>query len=341
MPKLKNDTIKFLHMKNHNSAFGAPAFFRAGLLYAIFFFLVMVNKAAAFSGIYPEDKPVIIGRWDLTVHYPTKDLPSWLEVELSGTRTLVGRFVGSGGSARPIAQVFFSGGSFHFSIPPQWEKEDNDIKVEGNYQGDSLTGSLVAANGKIYKWSGVRAPLLKRESEPVWGDPISLFNGKDINGWHPSGETNQWTVRDGIMTSPHSGSNIITDGTFTDFKLHIEFRYPRESNSGVYLRGRYEVQIEDDKGMEPSSHLLGGVYGFLAPSEMMAKDAGEWQSYDIVLTGRMVTVTVNGKMVICNQAIPGITGGALNSREGEPGPIMLQGDHGPVEFRNITLTPAK
>jgi hypothetical protein len=109
----------------------------------------------------------------------------------------------------------------------------------------------------------------------------------------------------------------------------------------VYLRGRHEVQIEDDYGQGPDSHRFSGVYGFISPSEIAAKPAGQWQTYDITLIGRMVTVVANGKMVICNQEIPGITGGAIDSNEGEPGPIYLQGDHGPVEYRNIVITPAR
>jgi hypothetical protein len=101
------------------------------------------------------------------------------------------------------------------------------------------------------------------------------------------------------------------------------------------------VQIEDSKGMEPLKDYLGAIYGFLPPSEMVAKDPGEWQSYDITLVGRMVTVVANGKTIICNQEIPGITGGAMDSNEGNPGPFLLQGDHGPIDFRNIVVTPAK
>jgi hypothetical protein len=93
--------------------------------------------------------------------------------------------------------------------------------------------------------------------------------------------------------------------------------------------------------MEPSSTLFSGVYGFLTPNQMAANPAGEWQIFDITLVGRKVTVVANGKTVICDQIIPGITGGALDSKEGEPGPIFLQGDHGPVEYRNIVITPAK
>jgi hypothetical protein len=161
-----------------------------------------------------------------------------------------------------------------------------------------------------------------------------------MEGWHAMG-ANQWLVEAGVLRSPKSGSNLVTDRSFTDFKLHIEFRYPKGSNSGVYLRGRYEVQIEDSKGLEPLIDRFSSVYGFLPPNEMAAKSAGEWQSYDITLVGRTVTVVANGKTVICSQEIPGITGGAINSKEGEPGPILIQGDHGPVEFRNIVITPAK
>lgn len=155
------------------------------------------------------------------------------------------------------------------------------------------------------------------------------------------GSTNQWVVRNGVLSSPRSGVNLRTSRTFDDFKLHIEFRYPRESNSGVYLRGRHEVQIEDDYGREPDSHRFSGVYGFIAPSEIAALPAGQWQTFDITLVGRMLTVVANGKMVICNREIPGITGGAIDSNEGAPGPLYLQGDHGPVEYRNILVTPAR
>ena len=267
-------------------------------------------------------------------------MPSWLEVTLSGNSTLVGRFVAEGGSARPISRVNFKDGKMSFSIPPQWEPGENDIIIEGILQGDKLSGTITGSDGKSYDWTAVRAPLLKRTKAPVWGTQVKLFNGKDLSGWHTEGQ-NQWQAVDGVLRSPKSGSNILTDKTFTDFKLHIEFRYPKGSNSGVYLRGRYETQIEDGKGLEPDSHYIGGIYGFLTPSEMAAKDAGEWQAYDITLVGRMVTVTLNGKTIISNQQIPGITGGAINSREGEPGPILLQGDHGPIDFRNIIITPAK
>ena len=136
------------------------------------------------------------------------------------------------------------------------------------------------------------------------------------------------------------GANLVTVQKFDDFKLHLEVRVPKESNSGVYLRGRYELQVDDAAGLEPSSHHLGGLYGFIAPSESVAKPAGEWQSMDVTLVGRMLTYDLNGTNVICNREIPGITGGAIDSVEADPGPILLQGDHGAVDYRNIVITPA-
>ena len=279
------------------------------------------------------------GRWDITINMSGKEVPSWLEVNHSGLSTLTGHFVGTGGSARPISKVNFSDGKMSFSIPPQWET-GSDLSVEGTLQGNSLNGNIIFPDGKNYSWTGVRAPSLRRTTAPVWTQPIRLFNGTDLKGWHAMGE-NQWKAVNGILQSPKTGSNIVTDDKFNDFKLHIEFRIPKGSNSGIYLRGRYELQIADSKGLETLKDQLGAVYGFISPSEMMAKEAGEWQSYDVTLIGRMITVALNGKNVICNQEIPGITGGALDSKEGEPGPLLIQGDHGAVEFRNIVLTPSK
>jgi hypothetical protein len=136
--------------------------------------------------------------------------------------------------------------------------------------------------------------------------------------------------------------NIKTKQKFNDFKLHVEFRYPKGSNSGIWLKGRYEVQVLDSYGMHPGSHMLGGIYGFIDPTVNASKKPGKWQMFDITLRGRMVTVVLNGKKIICDRPIPGITGGAVNSHEGQPGPIMLQGtETGSIEYRNIVLTPAK
>ena len=289
---------------------------------------------------YTDAQKAVMGRWNLMVDLPDGAQPSWLEITYSGHRTLVGQFVGWHGSARPIARVDVDENGLRFAIPPQWEHGDADLTVEGQVQGDRISGTLTAPDGTRATWSGRRAPALRRATVPAWGEPIQLFNGSDLSGWRVIQGPEYWQVSDGILQNVKTGGNLVTNQHFTDFQLHLEFRYAPGGNSGVYLRGRYEVQVFDGPPAEPNSHLQGGIYGFLEPSEVVTKGANEWHTLDITLIGRMVTVVVNGVTVISNQAIPGITGGALDSDEGAPGPIMLQGDHTPVEYRNIVITPA-
>ena len=280
----------------------------------------------------------IVGKWDLDVEMDKGILPSWLEVKKSGTKALVGYFVAHNGSARPISEVFFHNGIIDFSIPPQFDGL-NDLHFQGILKQGKLSGVILDSQGGVNKFSGVRAPKLIRSMDVNWGKSISLFNGYNLDGWKSSDpeKKNQWTVKKGVLLNPESGVNLITDKKFEDFKLSIEFRYPKGSNSGVYLRGRYEVQVEDNYGLEPESTLFGGIYGFLKPNQMAAKPAGEWQRYEITLIGRRVSVVANDKKIINDQIIPGITGGALDSKEALPWPIMLQGDHGIIEYRNIKI----
>lgn len=284
----------------------------------------------------PNEK--LQGRWDLTVETPDGPAPSWLEIEHSGSDALVGRFVGIVGSARPISRIVAEGDSLQFEIPRQWERGSGALTVSGRLDGDRMSGRMTFPDGTTAPWTATRAPRLQPAQSVQWDAPAQLLHEGDLGGWHSvGGKVNQWVVEHGVLRSPHSGTNIATDATFGDFKLHIEFRYPTGSNSGVYLRGRYEVQITDDAGTEPDRHRFAAIYGFIEPSDMAARRAGEWQSYDVTLVGRRVTVVANGHTVIADRDIPGITGGALDSNEGAPGPILLQGDHGPIEFRNVTI----
>lgn len=291
-----------------------------------------------------QTPPPVVGSWDLVVHGADgNNYPSWLKVEQSGYRTLVGAYVGQFGSARPIALVHHDQGRIRFNIPPQWEHQTNDIVVSARLDGDVLQGELNDDQGRQLKWEGHRAPTMVRDHAPKWGHSIELFNHKDLAGWKPrhADAKHGWRIQDGLLTNAVPGNDLVSARLFRDFKLHVEFRYPKGSNSGIYLRGRHEVQIEDDFGLPPDSHHVGGVYGFLSPRVNAVRPADEWQTVEITLIGRVVTVVLNGERVIEQQTIPGITGGALNSDEGEPGPIMLQGDHGPVAFRKVVITPAE
>jgi hypothetical protein len=252
-------------------------------------------------------------------------------------------FVGRWGSARLLPKVVLSGNRIQFVSPREEEGSTNDLAFDGRLSGGTLSGSALGPNGTAWTWTGKRAPALQPDANPKWGKPLILFNGRDFAGWtfdNPP-KASSWLVENGCLVNKSAGSNIATKERFRDFKLHLEVNCPRNANSGIYLRGRYEVQVEDDSIEEPPSHHMGAIYGFIAPIPEQPRHPGIWQSFDITLLGRFVTVVQNGVTIVNNQEIPGITGGAIDSDEGEPGPIYLQGDHGGIGYRNIVLTPAK
>lgn len=283
-----------------------------------------------------------VGRWDLTIKTPERELPSWIAVsEEQGRPRVV--MVGVSDHATPLAKVEIKDDELVFLSPKGEEGFREDTTFKGKRVGAELVGTATSPSGTSWHWTGQRAPSLERHAAPKWGKPIQLFDGKDLKGWtfHQLDRASVWKVENGILVRDGTGSDIITKGKFEDFKLHLEFNCGPTSNSGVYLRGRYEVQIETDSVSEPPSHHTGGVYGFLAPHPELPREPGKWRTFDITLIGRTVTVVEDGQTIINHKEIPGITGGALDSHEGLPGPIYLQGtEKGRVEFRNIVLTPA-
>ena len=302
--------------------------------------------------VYSEDKnstdkeasvQSFLGRWDLTLKTPLREYPSWLEITQENGQ-LRARMVSRWGHARALPKIELSNGRIKFVSPKEEEDRKDDMVFEGRLSGSTLVGTTTGPDGTPWQWTGERAPSLKRTSARQWAKPRQLFNGKDLTGWRASdpGSTATWKVENGTLLSPGHGPELISDAKFDDFKLHVEFNCAAGSNSGVYLRGRYELQIEDDPEPEGPTMRTGGIYGFLAASPEQPRRPGEWQTYDITLVGRVVTVVQNGQTIIDKQEIPGITGGALDSHEGLPGPIYLQGSEaGHVAFRNITITPAE
>ncbi len=300
------------------------------------------SSSWAFSQSQAAEVKPFLGRWDLTLKTPDREYPSWLEIrQMNGQ--LSARFVSRWGNARPLPRIEIKGKHLTFVSPKEEEDRKDDMVFDGTLTGNTLSGQTTGQDGTPWKWIGVRAPSLEKTSAPQWGKPIRLFNGKGLTGWTMSkAGPPYWTVQDGNLVSPGNGPELINNLKFQDFKLHIEFNCGKDSNSGVYLRGRYEVQIETESEAEPPSHHTGGIYGFLAPSPELPRRPDVWQTFDITLVGRKVTVVQNGQTIIDNQEIPGITGGALNSHEALAGPIYLQGgEKGHVAFRNIVITPAK
>jgi hypothetical protein len=282
------------------------------------------------------------GRWDLTIkNSDNKQLPSWLELTVDKGAWRAS-FVGRWGNARPLPKLEIQGERIRFVSPKEEEGSKTDLVFDGQLTGETLSGTAKGPNGAAWTWTGKRAPTLTRPANIKWGEPVTLFNGRDFAGWtfdNPA-KTSSWVVENGWLVNKSAGSNIATERNFQDFKLHIEFNCPTNANSGIYLRGRYEVQVEDDSIQEPPSHHMGAVYGFLAPVPQQPRRPGTWQAFDITLVGRFVRVVQNGQTIIDNREIPGITGGAFDSHEELPGPIYLQGDHGGIAYRNVVLTAA-
>ena len=283
----------------------------------------------------------VVGRWDLTVADGERRYPSWFEV-VQGSDSLAGRFQGEFGHATEIVGIVVDGSRFRFAWPSEDAPAATATRVEGTIRGGRyLSGVITEPSGKRHHFQAVRAPALAGAASTRWGQPVLLLAG-GLATWrvrHPK-DRNGWKFENGEIVNSPPSADLITKRTFSDFKLHVEVNVPPKGNSGIYLRGRYEVQVQDDFGKEPFSRRMGGVYGQVTPTTLPAKPAGEWQVFDITMIGRRVTVVLNGVTIIDGQEIPGITGGALDSREGDPGPIMLQGDHSGIRYRNIVVQPA-
>lgn len=302
-------------------------------------FLIIPIAAAAFflSACSNSGEKPFAGRWDLTVTGPTATYPDWIEYKEENGKPHV-RIQPRGGGVQTASVVSVNGATLSATVLPH-SGDGPGTTWEVTASGDTMTGTIKRGSEEIGKIAGVRAPKLDRPEPKKWTAPESIFNGKDLTGWEPFDPAKSaWVARDGVLLNEKHGSNIRTTRKFNDFKLHIEFNCPNDGNSGIYLRGRYEVQVEYVEG-EDNLHSMGSIYGFVAPSIELPKTPGQWETFDITLVGRTVTVLRNGKMTIDRQEIPAPTGGAIDSNEAEPGPFYLQGDHtGGMQYRNITVS---
>ena len=286
------------------------------------------------------------GRWDITIPNEARSRAWWMEITGADTPTLKGKFVGfPGGDMNDIPHPTIQSGELRFSFDYKDFRSGKPMHLD--YSAHSSDGKVVgerrSSDGETLQWIGSRAPEITETDDGTWheGTPVELFNHKDLSGWIgliPNLALG-WEVKDSDMANARGANNLVSEQAFWNFKLHVEYRVGEHSNSGIGLRGRYEVQILEDYGKPPNLHSNGALYSRIAPSENASKPAGEWQAYDIRLVGRQVTVVLNDRKVIDKGVIEGLTAIAGNAEEGKPGPIILQGDHGPVEFRNIVLTP--
>ena len=312
--------------------------------------------------VLAADNP-FLGGWELTI---PGGGAGWLGVEEVNGQ-LQGSLLWGGGSVLPVESVKVEVGKLVLTRQHPFQHKDKDGK---SVKGSRTETILATVDGNALKlttetpreseegvdkaeFSGRREPPMPPApnlSKVKFGKPIRLFNGKDLTGWRltDTKAASGWSVKNGLLVNevaqeegkPHKHyGNLRTDRDFEDFNLKLETRVPPKGNSGVYIRGIYEVQVFDSFGKPLDPHNMGAIYSRIKPSVAAEKPAGEWQTMDITFVDRHVTVILNGKEIIDDQPIPGCTGGALWSDVTRPGPIYLQGDHTGIEYRNLVLRP--
>lgn len=328
--------------------------------------LTIVILSTAFMAV-AQSPDRFMGRWALTIPGGSA---GWLGIEDKGGY-LDGSILWGGGSVKPTDSVYIDGEAINVTRLHKVDRKDADGNVvlthtftetiTATVSGDKmeLTRILPRHDGKGIRqerFTGKRIPAMPAKpdlSKAQRGKAIKLLNGGNLDGWKLTDRSkndtrkNGWSVTNGVLINnpvqPKGQhlkyGNLRTVAEFEDFNITLEVNVDKGNNSGVYLRGIYEVQVSDTYGQDLAPHVMGSVYGRITPTVSAEKPAGEWQTLDITLLDRHVTVILNHKTIIDNQPLLGCTGGALWSDEFRPGPIYLQGDHTAIKYRNIVLTP--
>jgi len=309
-----------------------------------------------------------LGRWNMTGTGPDSSNVYWLEIKEDGGQ-LTGMFLNRVGNPNPLGQVKVENGELIFhergrgdALGQEYRAKIEDGKLIGRHSvmqggGRGRRGAAADPNAppppppteRVINWVGVRPPAWPKadaNAKHTYGDPIVLFDGTSLDAFTmPNGSpVERWSVTDGIAVNQYpQGRQIVSKQKFFNFKVNAEYKLAETSNSGIYLRGRYELQILEDasdtRGRPDLGHM--SIYGRTAPLVKASKPAGEWQTMEAILVENRVTVTLNGQRVHDNQIIEGITGGALDNNELAPGPLMIQGDHQLVWIRKLVVTPIK
>ncbi len=321
----------------------------------------------ALSAQVPGNNPYI-GSWSLDLDYESSNV-GWLEV-MQKEGYLDANLLWRWGSVEPVEFVFQMDNNLILTkgrdVVREKDRNGDPVRMQhitDRYEitqsgEEEITGTAYfpkkdGSGVEKITFAGHWIPPVEGTPDPKnaeYGKSIRLFDGKDLSGWKlvESNRVNGWKVKDGALVNEPvqkkgeehiSYGNLRTVDTFEDFNLKLQVKVPEGSNSGVYLRGMYEIQVLDSYGLPRDSHNMGALYSRITPSVSAEKPAGSWQDLNITLYKRHVTVILNGETIIDNQPVRGVTGGAISSDEFKPGPIFLQGDHGAVSYRNIVLTP--
>ena len=343
-------------LKNRVNSFSISCFFTLAAVCPLWGQADAPKKLQSNALTIPAD---LCGFWSLNLQ---SGEPAWMRIsEQQGRATAHMRvYIGPEG---PYEITNVADGRIKFTLKPKRNAKGSKLfvqrEVEVGLTNGKLDGVLMltpndGTGSRQVPFTGKRVPPMPKAapnlSKVRFGHPISLFNGNDLTGWRPheSEKTNGWSVKNGLLVntttktdfSPTGAyANLRTEAEFEDFWLHIEFLVEENRNSGIYLRGMYEAQVVDRDSRMQGLQGVGAIFGRIAPSTNAGNPGGEWQTYDLTLVDRHITVVLNGVKVIDNQPIIGPTAGAIHSDPSAPGPIYLQGDHTTVKFKNIYLAP--
>lgn len=312
--------------------------------------VVLVASAAAVAPVVLAQASPFVGSWNMVGTGPDTSFVYWLEVKEENGQ-LTGRFLNRVGSPVNLGMVKVEGGELVF----QGGRPDRLTGPEfrARLEGGRLVGRHTLRTGgrgdtpvteRVVNWVGARRPTFPASDANAahkYGTPAVLFDGSSMDAFgvqHADRPLN-WAVTDGLLMNTPPSNNLVSKQKFGDFRVELEYRLQKDSNSGLYLRGRYELQLLDDFGKPTNINGHASVYGRVVPLVNASKPVNEWQQLTAVLVGNRVTVTLNGQKMHDNVAIDGITGGALDNDELAPGPIMIQGDHSLIHIRKLTVTP--
>jgi hypothetical protein len=291
--------------------------------------------ALALGGAARAQNNPFAGAWNITPEAPATGV-YWLEVKDEGGKPAA-VFLNRGGSPVPAQDVKISGDELTFMVGGTAQ---NRPTVTLRAAGNKLTGTV----GTV-KVAGERPPTwgaCDANGTHAFGKPVTLFDGKSLDAWGVQIKDRAigWAIEDGVMTNQPKANNLVSKETFRDFRLDAEYKLSERGNSGIYLRGRYEMQVLDDFGRtDDREHGHMSIYSAKAPLVNASKKAGEWQTAQITVVGNCVSATLNGQKIHDNSKLVRITGGALDAKESEPGPVMIQGDHEKVWYRKVAVTP--
>mgnify|MGYP006291551125 CR=1 FL=1 len=309
---------------------------------------------AVFSGCnQTKQTESIEGNWAFSL--PDGN-PAWLSIKKDSTAQMLW----SVGSAKSIDVQSFSEDQIElagkFGWRPygnqKWYNLQNPIVGELNNDGNLILTVVHKSENETdtFKLTGKHMPPMPPKpdlSQVRLEEPLDILaNG--MQGWKLTNpdKTNGWRIEDGVLINETpkkdfgaygNYGNLRTLDDFEDFELTIDYNVPEEGNSGIYLRGTYEVQVVDKDSPMQGIQGPGAIFGRIKPTHNNANPGGEWNRYKITLIDRHVTVELNGETVIDNQPLEGCTGGGINADDTKPGPVFLQGDHTSVKYKNIFI----